>query len=160
MKYVHFLKTDPKARWQGYLFFFNEGFCWTNVLMPTNEESKYIKCRLKDKSINDVASMSLYNKQANINNSYLVAILNSRFMYDYLKEFINNTVNLQINDFRQLPIVIPDQEKLLQLTTITQQAKNIKINQHKKNISEMVANIELNTIQQNLESIVNKLYFQ
>jgi methylase of polypeptide subunit release factors len=29
---VKLLQTDPKARWQGYQFYFREGFCWNNVL--------------------------------------------------------------------------------------------------------------------------------
>ena len=28
---VRFLKTDPKARYQGYTFYFREGFCWIDV---------------------------------------------------------------------------------------------------------------------------------
>jgi hypothetical protein len=38
-------------------FYFKEGFCWNNVLNPNAE---LIKCRLKQASVNDVASMSLY----------------------------------------------------------------------------------------------------
>ena len=150
-KNVRFLKTDPKARWQGYLFYFNEGFCWTNVLMPTNDESKYIKCRLKVKSVNDVASMSLYNKYDNTNNAYFVALLNSSFMYNYLKEFVNNTVNLQINDFRQLPIIIPTISQLDQLTEITMRAKNLRMTG-----SDTIA---LQDLQKQLEEIVNNMYF-
>ena len=133
-------------------FYFNEGFCWTNVLMPTNNESKYIKCRLKVKSVNDVASMSLYNKYNNTNNAYFVALLNSSFMYNYLKEFINNTVNLQINDFRQLPIVIPTNSQLEQLTEITMAAKKLRMTN-----SNVVA---LQELQKQLEEIVNNLYLQ
>lgn len=150
-KNVRFLKTDPKARWQGYWFYFNEGFCWTNVLMPTNDESKYIKCRLKVKSVNDVASMSLYNKYDNTNNAYFVALLNSSFMYNYLKEFVNNTVNLQINDFRQLPIIIPTISQLDQLTEITMRAKNLRMTG-----SDTIA---LQELQKQLEEIVNNMYF-
>ena len=42
-------------------FYFKEGFCWNNVLMPTKEESMFIKARIKGISVNDVASMSMYS---------------------------------------------------------------------------------------------------
>ena len=41
---VHHLQQDPRARWQGYNFYFREGFCWTNVLNPN---ARLIKTRLK-----------------------------------------------------------------------------------------------------------------
>ena len=138
-------------------FYFNEGFCWTNVLMPTNEESKYIKCRLKGKSVNDVASMSLYNKYSKTSNLYFVALLNSKFMYNYLKEFINNTVNLQINDFRQLPIIIPSDEQIEQLNSITNKAITIKRSIYSSGSSE-IKNKELSDLQQELDECVAKLY--
>ena len=153
---VHFLKANSGKKGNGMpvvrnsQFYFNEGFCWTNVLMPTNDESKYIKCRLKAKSVNDVASMSLYNKYDNTNNAYFVALLNSSFMYNYLKEFINNTVNLQINDFRQLPIIIPTKDQLNELTELTMTAKKLRISG--------ANTTELQVLQQKLEVIVNKMY--
>lgn len=106
------MKTDPKARYQGYTFFFKEGFCWNNVLLPTKEESMYIKARIKGVSVNDVASMSMYSLYKNTPNKYIVSLLCSKLFYDYLKAFINNTVNLQINDFRLFPILIPNKNQL------------------------------------------------
>ena len=153
-KNVHLLQTDIKARWQGYLFFFKEGFCWTNVLMPTNEDSKFIKCRIKKKSINDVASMSLYNCYNKTNNSYFVSLLNSKFIYNYLKEFINNTVNLQINDFRQIPIIIPNEDEIKEFEKLTTLAVNIKKNQS----SNVILNNKLNEIQRKLDELVYKIY--
>ena len=141
-------------------FYFNEGFCWSNVLMPTNEESKYIKCRLKGKSVNDVASMSLYNKYEGTNNAYFVALLNSRFLYNYLKEFINNTVNLQINDFRQIPIIIPERTQLVSLSEITYKAKALKEKQYSAFDKTTISEIKLTELQMQLESIVLSLYLQ
>jgi len=40
---VKALQTDPKARWQGYQFFFREGFCWKDIGMDT------LKVKLKEK---------------------------------------------------------------------------------------------------------------
>ena len=93
-------------------FYFKEGFCWNNVLLPTKEESMYIKARIKGISVNDVASMSMYSLYKNTPNKYIVSLLCSKLFYDYLKAFINNTVNLQINDFRLFPILIPNEDQL------------------------------------------------
>lgn len=43
-----FLKTDPKARYQGYTFYFREGLCWSDI------NTTFLKCRIKQKSIHDV----------------------------------------------------------------------------------------------------------
>ena len=51
---VRFLKTDPKARYQGYTFYFREGFCWIDV------NSTYLKARIKANGVFDVLSMSLF----------------------------------------------------------------------------------------------------
>lgn len=50
---VRFLKTDPKARYQGYTFYFREGLCWSDI------NTTFLKCRIKQKSIHDVKSMSI-----------------------------------------------------------------------------------------------------
>ena len=52
---VQFLKTDPRARYQGYTFYFREGFCWIDV------NSTYLKARLKGNGVFDVLSMSLFS---------------------------------------------------------------------------------------------------
>ena len=54
---VRFLKTDPKARYQGYTFYFREGLCWSDI------NTTFLKCRIKQKSIHDVKSMSFFHVQ-------------------------------------------------------------------------------------------------
>ena len=157
-KNVRLLKTDPKARWQGYMFYFNEGFCWSAVLLPKNEESKYIKCRFKGKSVNDVQSMSLYNRCDKTSTKFFIGILNSRFMYDYLKTFVNNSAALQINDFRQLPIIVPTEEELHQIEEITEQAIEIKKKLFSKEINEQCANQHLSLLQQQLDTVIRDVY--
>lgn len=97
---VGFLKTDPRARYQGYLYFFKEGFCWTDV------NSTYLKSRIKNIGVFDVLSMSLFT-QVEIPDWYFVCLINSKFISFYVDNFINSTSHFQINDARQLPIVIP-----------------------------------------------------
>ena len=139
-------------------FYFKPGLCWSNVSTPINDESKFIKCRLKDKTINDVASMSLYSLTNKVSNSYLITMLNSRFIFDYLKFFINQSVNLQINDIRLIPIIIPDIDTTAEVEIIYEQANRIKIQQFDSNISKLEANLELGKIQKKLDSLVEKIY--
>lgn len=105
---VRFLKTDPKARFQGYAFYFREGFCWIDV------NSTYLKARIKENGVFDVLSMSLFS-MTKIPDWFFVSLINSEFISLYVDSFINNTSHFQINDARQLPIVIPNEEILLNI---------------------------------------------
>lgn len=146
------------SRYQNPQFYFREGFCWNNVLQPTLEESKFIKCRLKGKSVHDVASMSLFENYEKISDKYIVSLLNSKFMYNYLKTFINNSVNLQIDDFREFPIIIPSETQLKDFEDIFDRAFAIKEKQFDNVISEEEAKKQLNAIQNELDEKVYKLY--
>ena len=98
---VHFLKTDPKARYQGYKFYFREGLCWSDI------NTTLLKCRKKQKSINDVKSMSVFGVVDAVPEDYIITLINSTIFSLYVDTFVNNTQTFQINDARQLPIVVP-----------------------------------------------------
>lgn len=80
-----------------------EGFCWIDV------NSTYLKARIKANGVFDVLSMSLFT-MTNLPDWYYVALINSEFISLYVDNFINNTSHFQINDARQLPIVIPQKK--------------------------------------------------
>ena len=143
---VGFLKTDPKARYQGYLFYFREGFCWTNILNPN---ARLLKAKLKQKSVNDVGSMSLSSIIDKVPNYYLITLLNSNILFDYYREFINVTVNIQINDIRQLPIIIPNQAVLEKIKLLFDEIVELK----KQNYNDKINDIEMK-----INNIVNILY--
>ena len=161
---VQFLKTNSGKKGSGMpvvrnpQFNFKEGFCWNNVLLPTKEESMFIKSRIKGVSVNDVASMSLYSSFAFTPNFYFVCLLGSKFFYDYLKTFINNTVNLQINDFRLFPIIIPIDKHLVEFRKLFDVAVKVKKMQYSNQLSDADADLELDKIQSKLDSMVYKLY--
>ncbi|MGC8942442.1 MAG: Eco57I restriction-modification methylase domain-containing protein, partial [Sulfurihydrogenibium sp.] len=116
-----------------------------------------LKVKLKGKTINDVASMSLYPSNANLL-AYLISLLNSRFLSYYQFNFINNTVNLQINDIRQLPIIIPTPEQLKEFEDIFNRAVSIQKQKFKGKISEEEAEKRLEKIQRELDEKVLRLY--
>jgi len=152
---VKILQVDPQARWQGYQFYFREGFCWTNVLNPN---AKMIKSRIKLKSINDVASMSLYSIFTLSPNYYLVCLLNSELIFYYYRNFLNYSVNIQINDIRQLPVIIPSKEQLNTFEIIFNRAVEIQKSKFAGKITEDEAEKQLDIIQIELDKKVEELY--
>lgn len=136
-------------------FYFRAGFCWTNVLNPNAE---YIKSRIKVQSVNDVGTMALYPLMDNINAKYLVCVLNSYFIFQLLREFLNASVNLQINDMRKFPIIIPTLSQLSQFEDIFDKAYAIKEKQFSEEISKEIAKQRLEEIQIELDVMVYNLY--
>lgn len=132
-------------------FYFREGFCWSDIGMDN------IKCRIKGKSVHDVKSMSLSLFDEKLT-KYIVAILNSSFASYYQFNFINNTVSIQINDIRQLPVIIPTQDQLKDFELIFNKAYEVQKKKFENKISENEAEIELNKIQQELDKKVYVLY--
>ena len=118
---VQFLKTNSGKRGEGMpvvrnpQFYFREGFCWNNILNP---QARLLKVKLKQASVNDVGSMSLMTVETNISNRYIIGLLNSNLIFDYYRVFINCTVNIQINDLRQIPIMIPTLEDLHRIVSL------------------------------------------
>lgn len=146
---VQFLKTDPRARYQGYTFFFKEGFCWTNVLNPL---ARLIKVKIKSASVNDVGSMALSSVVSIVPNYYLVTLLNSNLLFDYYREYVNCTVNVQINDIRQLPIIIPNDSELENVQSLFSQAYSIK-KENPDSTPEVLIVVE-----EQMDKVVNALY--
>jgi len=153
---LQYLKTDQKARYQGYMYYFKEGFCWTFIL---NENSEYQKTRLKLASVNDVNAMALYPcKYCQISTKYLVCLFNSFFIYSYKSKYINNTSSFQINDARQLPVIIPSKKELIMFEKLFDDAFEIKKNQYSNIITSDVAELKLLEIQEKIDNLVLKLY--
>jgi hypothetical protein len=150
-KNVGFLKADSRARYQGYTFYFKEGFCWTDV------NSTFLKARLKKSGVFDVLSMSLFT-QVSIPDWYFVCLINSRIISFYVDNFINNTSHFQINDARQLPIIIPTTRQLKEVEAMFNSAVEIKERQFSNQISINESDNQLSEIQDKLDKMVNELY--
>ncbi len=113
---------------------------------------------MKSASVNDVGSMSLSTATELVPNFYLVCLLNSELLFDYYREFINCTVNIQINDIRQLPVIIPDQKELIALVPEFEKAVYFKkklanSNNYEENISSALFDTE-----QKINEFVETLY--
>ena len=167
---VQFLKTNSGKRGEGMpvvrnpQFYFREGFCWIDVNSTYLEgfcwidvNSTYLKARVKAKGIFDVLSMSLFT-MTQLPDWYFVSIINSEFISLYVDNFINNTSHFQINDARQLPIVIPNNAMFEYLKEIVSKAIYLK----KDNTSTSTVNVDaeekLSFIQKELDNIIVQLY--
>ena len=149
---VRFLKTDPKARYQGYAYYFREGFCWSDI------NTTFLKCRLKSKSVNDVKSMSLYGLLFGVPEYYIVSLINSTFMSFYVDTFVNNTQTFQINDARQLPIIIPTKQQLQQVEKVFSKAYTIQKQVFSNKISLENAQQQLQLLQTQIDNIIKSIY--
>lgn len=76
----------------------------------------------------------------------------------YLNAFVNTTVHFQINDARQLPIVIPTPEQLKEFELVFDRAKRIQEEKFSGKITEKEAEERLEEIQKELDEKVLKLY--
>jgi len=153
---VGFLKADPKARYQGYTFYFREGFCWSavNGTRSTNE----LKFRFKQKSVTDVQGMSLYCVAYSVSAKYITCICNADFISRYTESFINSTVIFQINDARQIPVIIPFAEQMNEFEELFDFATKIKKAHLSNQISESETEKKLAEIQNSLGKMVDELY--
>ena len=136
-------------------FNFKEGFCWNNVLNPL---ARLLKAKMKTKAVNDVGSMSLSSVIQSVPNFYFVALLNSNLMFDYYREYINCTVNIQINDIKQLPIVIPSEQQCEYIRPLFQRAVLLKKDIVSSGESENYIQNELSKIELKIDNYVYELY--
>lgn len=151
---VKVLQTDPKARWQGYQFYFREGFCWNNVL-----SDEKIKCRMKEKSVHSTEAMTFISLLENIlPNYYLVCMLNSTFYGQYRILFINTSHHLTTGDAKEFPIIIPDETQLKAFESIFNHAVEIQKQKFAGKISDQEAEGRLNEVQKELDKVVAEIY--
>lgn len=147
---VHFLKTHSGKKGPGMpvvrnqQFNFKEGLCWSDI------NTTFLKCRQKQKSINDVKSMSLYGLTELVPEYYIICLINSTLMSYYVDNYVNNTQTFQINDARQLPIIVPSEEVLSECKIIFDNAIRIKKSTN--------STVELQNLQRRLDDIVDKIY--
>jgi hypothetical protein len=85
-------------------------------------------------------------------------MINSKFISEYVDDFVNSTSHFQINDARQLPIIIPASEQLKEFELIFDRAKRVQEEKFSGKISEKEAEERLEKIQMELDEKVMELY--
>ena len=102
--------------------------------------------------MNDVGSMSLSSLLSSVPNYYIVTLLNSNLLFDYYREYLNCTVNIQINDIRQMPIFIPASDDLSRIHKLFLKAYEIKKYSNHEQL------LELEQIEAAMDKLVCTLY--
>lgn len=118
---VEYLSNSKDARWQGLEFFFQRGITWTRGANHTS-----VKSRLQKECIFDVNAMRLTPLLKLVNAEILLAIFNSNIFSFILKKFVAHTWMVQINDIRQMPIVIPTANQASEIETLSKKAIEAK----------------------------------
>lgn len=131
-----------------------EGFCWNNVLNP---EARLLKVKLKGASVNDVGSMSLFPLSNLCSSKYIIALLNSNLLFDFYREFVNCSVNIQINDIRQVPIIIPSTSQLKNIEDAVIKAIDCRIDLDRNDKFSLNSD-SLKNIEYAIDGYVNSIY--
>ena len=129
-------------------FYFREGLCWSEI------KTHHIRSRIKEKSINSNKSMAFYPYEDVLPASYIISLLNSSFAASYVGSFINNTQTFGIDDARQIPVIIPTAEELLQIKEVVMQAISVKRMLNPTHLSEK----RLEEIQRQVDQYILQLY--
>jgi hypothetical protein len=133
---------------------FREGFCWS-LINGTRSEND-LKFRISAGGVNDVGGMSLHSVLKSISEKYIVCIGKSRLISRYTESFVNFTVNFQMNDARQIPIIIPTKAQLEMFEILFDLAVKLKKEENASNLNEI--DNKLLGIQEKLDKMVKELY--
>lgn len=102
--------------------------------------------------------MSLMPLLKAVSSKYIIGLLNSNLIFDYYRDFVNCTVNIQINDLRQLPIIVPSTQQLTHITLLVNKAIQIKKSASERAETDDAHSSQLPEIEQELDNIVSTLY--
>lgn len=123
-----------------------------------NPQARLLKAKMKSASVNDVGAMSLSTIYAQTPNYYFVSILNSNLLFNYYRTFINCSVNIQINDIRMLPVIIPTQTELQDIEPLFRRAVGIRKDENANALSTTESDDELRAIEHRIDKHVDELY--
>lgn len=93
--------------------------------------------------------MSIYGVCDLVPEDCIIVLINSTLFSYYVDNFVNNTQTFQINDARQLPIIIPTSDKATQMIDIVNRAITLKIQANEQH---------LKSLQDEVDSLVISLY--
>lgn len=156
---VKFLKDNSGKKGEGMpvvrnpQFYFREGFCW--ILTNGKRSSNDLKFKLSSGGIYDVSGMSLFSMSNLTTAKYLICLCNSFLINRYTESFINFTLSFQINDARQIPIIIPSKEQLAEFESIFDTAYKAQKDKFECGIDSTEI---LKSLQPKLDKLVYKLY--
>ena len=155
---VQQLQNDPKARWQGYEYFFKEG------LFISRGGTGNPVIRYAPPGVIDSSGGIYIPTSEKVSARYLSGLLNSSLIQEIIKEFINGTVNTQIQDMRMVPVVIPSESEQTRMEKFVDQAIAARIrssNAHDPAIDVSMSEIgerSLSKIESDIDELVSDIY--
>jgi len=98
--------------------------------------------------------MSFFSESEIIPEFYMVMLMNTKLISDYIDVFVNNTVHCTTGDAKLIPIMIPNKQTLKVFKKLFNSAVEMKKTILLSNESEK----QLLEIQEKLDTMVNELY--
>lgn len=96
--------------------------------------------------------------KSDLSSKFIIGLLNSNLIFDYYREFVNCTVNIQINDIRQIPIIIPNKGDKADLEALVNKAIKVKKSASEKDPKAEYNENELLLVEQEIDNMVLSLY--
>jgi hypothetical protein len=118
---VDALSTAPEARWQGHRYFLEAGLCWS-----LHANHVRIKARMQPACVFDASGSRLTPKPNVLNPQVLLALMNSDVFSFFLKKFIKHNQDVEINDLRGMPLVVPTIDQASRLMELAAAAVAVK----------------------------------
>lgn len=117
---VSWLSTSEKARWQGHGMFFTPGLTYN-----LHGRGVPLKSKLQKDCVFDASASRLSPITKAVPADYVLCLFNSAVVTEYIKRFANNTW-YEINDLRQVPIVVPTTTQRNRFSDLAEHAMEAK----------------------------------
>ena len=140
---VKTLQNDSTARWQGYDYFFREGF------FSSRGGFSDLKVRYTKDSVIDSTGVLLspINKET-VSAKYLIGLLNSD-LCEYITDTFINSSGKQATDMRHIPVPIPPQNKFEKVEGLVDEAIEIQKGNGSRNLTK---------VQEDIDQVVEEIY--
>jgi len=140
---VRKLRNNSSARWQGFNYFFEEG------IFAAGQGAGHPTFRYTNNAVIDHSGNILITVGNIVSSKYILGILNSNFTTYIINEFINNSVNTQLSDFRLLPIKTPSWKEISKMESLVEEAISIIKGESDES---------LENVQEKIDDLVEKIY--
>ncbi len=118
---VKWLSEALEARWQGHKMFLTAGVSWS---LHANHVA--VKARYQQPCVFDASGSRLTPAESLMAAEFFLAILNSDVFSYFLKKFIKHNQDVEINDLRRMPLVMPTKAQEKRLTELAEKAIEAK----------------------------------
>ena len=147
---VKVLSSSPKARWQGYEYYFRGGVTFTRV--------GYLRVRVAFPTVFDDKTPFLTGSI--VSEKFLSGFLNSEFGKHIMNNFLSHTIDFELNAIRLLPIVIPTETQRKEIENLVEDAIEIQKKRYASEKGDEKSELwkELQRVQERINEKVEGIY--